>query len=846
MSISLSSIGAKCVSINQALTDHTTGRHVNLAQVQSELEELKADIRFYEHISPSSPLEAGTHLFSGMTYVFERTIAGLAARGISPNRWDRLVSQLGGNPSLIPALQQMHAALSRDFDSDIVDHCFWYSEFLSHMSSDDSRLISSSCSSSSSSSSRLDDSRLIYSSCSSSSPSPLNLNLVYEEFSLRIRHVSYLLSQFNHLLEQRPAIPRSEEMHNSFQRMLFSIYLYRGLYSKLPLDHVDYTRMTDCYAFLSELTAPTPEGDVLTDEDVSYLLKVGMAQYSHTVPSEHIKHAADLFGLQRLTKFLMRAQTLPEVESYSEYHAEKKMCLIRNPTKMDEIVGKFKFFAPTFAESGNPHQNEALGYAYDQLLFAEMTCPTKLASISFEKELSQIVCFLRTYRESEALERFMQLPAVVRSVVYRCIKPLPIEKPSDPLDISRVNQRLECENGLKPTSEELAQAVEVYIAALSEGELRQIIRLFENGNERQAFIRFLALPTLTKNSIFGWVFTLKQPRNPTLTYGEDCFFGRYGFESNTEDRVQAIQVYLSSPAFRKLKSLVTFRPTPSMNDGQNLGVLQLWRSSENAENFLNDRPDAGKLMREISVAKCHRYALLGWLKGPKDGNLSNTLLQLKTESTSLVGSSTGGGSSEARVETFLDCDDELLSAKNKAYPQSAMDNLRVWQFGLPQNARPFFRAELLLLASSSIGQKMSQWTRKMYWIHPEGLDAQRMRVSELEPRALMALRSGNSFSPRDLYREVISDATAVESSFKDVPPVLAYDPPRKILWHGDTRTPVFVSNMGQLYQTEESASSSSSSVVEPSSPEQTQTIDPNQDSPSFVENNSDPQGNDSE
>ncbi len=228
--------------------------------------------------------------------------------------------------------------------------------------------------------------------------------------------------------------------------------------------------------------------------------------------------------------------------------------------------------------------------------------------------------------------------------------------------------------------------------------------------------------------------------------------------------------------------------------------------------LLSERMGVGASLRDVSVAMAHRYAVLGWIKGSKDGHVANTLLQFDsgTPSTSAITSSstTIEAPTTSRLSNFLDCDDEFLLGANLAFGTEENNNLplwkfgflRMWQMGLPQSAVPFSRAELFLLATSNISHKLAQLNRNCRWIKPEDLEQQRLRVDALEMRAKQAFDEGTSFSMRDLYHEVVTDADKVADVARQFPPILAYDLPRMPDWDPSFNTPTFAQNMHDLYQ----------------------------------------------
>ncbi|MES2122434.1 MAG: hypothetical protein V4492_06625 [Chlamydiota bacterium] len=298
-----------------------------------------------------------------------------------------------------------------------------------------------------------------------------------------------------------------------------------------------------------------------------------------------------------------------------------------------------------------------------------------------------------------------------------------------------------------------------------EDEIRQIAHFFKTHREDEARLRFSELPDAIRACI--------------------------DLGKSAKISARAIELYLKSDDFK------SYKDNNELARKEQMGTLQVWAKGATAvKTLLTDSPGTGLMLRNIPVAVAHTHALLAWIKGAKDCHIANTLI-------------TPG------APTLLDCDDEHLLTLNNIGKKPAIDNFRLWQFGLPQSGIPFSRAELFLLATSYISQKLQEWNqsqrsvvynegkfqrRPAPWISAEASDAQQLRMQEVERRAKDALLYGPPFSPQDLYHEMVEGSSlAVRAKQNGVPGVLAYDTPLDPWWDSRFFESTFIQNMHELY-----------------------------------------------
>ncbi|MES2121773.1 MAG: hypothetical protein V4492_03220, partial [Chlamydiota bacterium] len=510
MSSSLTSIGARCAEVHHALGAYTPGNETSLEHIHRELAALKEEIHFYEQISPS---EVGISLYSKMVSTFEEMVNALPMTPHEQPRWGMIASD--------PVLRQMHADFRRGYDAEIVDKCFRYCAFLRHL-----------------------DLVVSQPTCSSSpSTTALPYEEIYKELHFRIDKITEFTSLILTLFEEiRPSLPGSAETYRMIQGVAFSIYRYPVFYIQQPADNPERMRVENLIAFMRVLNESP-----MKDEDVAYLLRVGVNQYVQTVSSQDIEQGARLSQMHRRATYSYRAQTLVRGTTYSDTHTDKRMYLIAD--EIGSTIGKLKTFVPAVYHYNCP-RHEALGYAYDQLLGAGMTCPTSVAAIfpSYEREvtneLRQIAGLLKMNRQ-EGKDQFAQLPIALKNAIYRCLYQL---KHSSTADANCGQAAFWNEKGLSSTPEERAHAIEIFV------ELSRIVQLFRSvqfpvldnreGKDLAAKDQFAHLPSNVKNAVYGCLFQVKSPAFSGLNYGEEAFKSENGLSSTPEERAQAIEMYL--------------------------------------------------------------------------------------------------------------------------------------------------------------------------------------------------------------------------------------------------------------------------------------------------------------
>ncbi|MBS0620805.1 MAG: hypothetical protein JSS61_05035 [Verrucomicrobia bacterium] len=177
-----------------------------------------------------------------------------------------------------------------------------------------------------------------------------------------------------------------------------------------------------------------------------------------------------------------------------------------------------------------------------------------------------------------------------------------------------------------------------------------------------------SLPGNVKNGIFGSMYQLFGKGKQIHALGEKLFCDLDGYTSERDQKIEAINHYLSSEIGKQY-----------LND-YGYGSLQQWISlCGRAYDLLVNDPNGGKKLRSAPKALCHLYALLGMIKGSKDCSSGNTLVEYDP--------------TLGRVVNFWDFDDERSLCTSTTHSE-----MRMWQLGLPQCAQPFDRALLLLFS----------------------------------------------------------------------------------------------------------------------------------------------------
>ncbi len=299
-----------------------------------------------------------------------------------------------------------------------------------------------------------------------------------------------------------------------------------------------------------------------------------------------------------------------------------------------------------------------------------------------------------------------------------------------------------------------------------EDEIRQIAHFFMTHREEEARVRFAELPEEVRANI--------------------------DLGTTACEGARAITRYLRSDHFK------SFKKNSELAQKEQASTLQVWAKGANAvKTLLTDSPGTGLLLKSIPTAIVHSHAVLAWIKGAKDCHIANTLLT-------------------PTAPILIDCDDEHMLSPNHIGKTPAIDNFRLWQFGLPQSGIPFTRPELFLMATSQISQKLQAWNGSQRsvvcsegkfqrlptpWMPREALKAQQLRMKDMERRAQDALFSyGPPFSPQDLYQEMIVGAPLVAGALEEgVPGILAYDKPAAPWWGSRFLESQFIQNMHELY-----------------------------------------------
>ncbi len=200
------------------------------------------------------------------------------------------------------------------------------------------------------------------------------------------------------------------------------------------------------------------------------------------------------------------------------------------------------------------------------------------------------------------------------------------------------------------------------------------------GKHRQRAFDLLnhpSFPAAARNAIFGEMYRLYGRNQDVEVLGERLLYNYDGFSTTDAEKSIAVQAYLDSPAFEGL--MRAFRQE---------GSLQLWKNDcPRVYDLIVKNQHGGALLKSAPKLLAHLYALLGIIKGSKDCSSGNTLAVIDNSTNSVV--------------NFWDFDDERSMSASRNFWE-----LRLWQLGLPQCAKPFDRSTLLLFTDQNLVKKL--------------------------------------------------------------------------------------------------------------------------------------------
>jgi hypothetical protein len=229
-------------------------------------------------------------------------------------------------------------------------------------------------------------------------------------------------------------------------------------------------------------------------------------------------------------------------------------------------------------------------------------------------------------------------------------------------------------------------------------------------------------PAVARNAIFGVMYRLYGRNQDVEVLGEKLFYNYGGFSTTDAEKSIAIEVYLDSEDF-----------LGHMRDFRQEGSLQLWKNdSPRVYDVIVKNQNGGALLKSAPKILAHLYALLGMIKGSKDCSSGNTLVVVD-ESTN-------------RVVNFWDFDDERSMSASKNFW-----DLRIWQLGLPQCARPFDRSTLLLFTDQNLVEKLKALQTSQH-ISREAYQEQNNRLNRIIELFRLELGKDQiTLTPRELF-----------------------------------------------------------------------------------------------
>jgi hypothetical protein len=263
-------------------------------------------------------------------------------------------------------------------------------------------------------------------------------------------------------------------------------------------------------------------------------------------------------------------------------------------------------------------------------------------------------------------------------------------------------------------------------------ELREVNSLFQRGAREEALKRFGQFPSLIKDGVYKCLYqALSSEIKEHL--GHDLFWNCNDCVVEDVHRISSIAQYLNS---REFKAYIF---SNALEKGDNQGSLQEWIGGATKrvyEMITQERGSGGKLKR-VEKNVVHLYALLGLIKGQRDGSCGNVMVSLSEKGDQIL--------------YFHEFDDE------KSLPtQNTPDQFRLWQLGLPQASQPFDRAFLLLFADKGIVEKLEKMMRMHKIPSSGGYEARLTRVKRIRELFCAELRKEKpELTPQELFFQVV-------------------------------------------------------------------------------------------
>ncbi len=229
-------------------------------------------------------------------------------------------------------------------------------------------------------------------------------------------------------------------------------------------------------------------------------------------------------------------------------------------------------------------------------------------------------------------------------------------------------------------------------------------------------------PVVARNAIFGEMYRIYGRNQNVEVLGEKLFYNYGGFSTTDNEKSIAIEVYLDSPAFEE--HMRTFRQE---------GSLQLWKNDcPRVYDVIVKDQSGGELLRSAPKVLAHLYALLGMIKGSKDCSSGNTLAVVDKNTNSVV--------------NFWDFDDERSMS-----PSNNFWDLRMWQLGLPQCAKPFDRSTLQLFTDQNLLKKLKAQQTSQH-ISRQAYEEQNSRIDRIIGLFRRELENHQiTLTPRELF-----------------------------------------------------------------------------------------------